>query len=125
MDELKVLVEMVSHLPAMAMWVLVGFWAYKVVVIGSLYGVIRFVAGGLFGYLKARKTEVQYQEIRPMLDGVCISGTVGALMGQLHRLRGVNVSIGSTYIHDSSVEWLRQAIDEKMDRDAATKSRAA
>ncbi len=121
MDELKLLIEMVSHLPAMAMWVLVGFWAYKVIFIGSVYGLIRFVASRLFDSIKWWKTAQEQKEIRPMLDGICITGTVQGLMTQLHRLRGINTGIQSQYIHDCSVEWLRHAIDEKMERDAAAK----
>ena len=43
MDELKILIGMVADLPQLAIWVLVAFYAYKVVVIGSVYGLLRFV----------------------------------------------------------------------------------
>jgi thiamine transporter ThiT len=42
MEELKLLVEMVSNLPAMALWVIAFFFGYKVLIVGSIYGVIRF-----------------------------------------------------------------------------------
>lgn len=35
MDELKLLIEMVSNLPSLAVWVLVGYLAYKVAVVGG------------------------------------------------------------------------------------------
>ncbi len=35
MEELKLLIEMVADLPQMALWVLVGFFVYKVVIVGS------------------------------------------------------------------------------------------
>lgn len=41
MDELKLLIELVASLPTMAIWVLVGFYIYKVTVIGSIYGLLR------------------------------------------------------------------------------------
>lgn len=48
MEELRLLVEMVADLPHMALWVVAAFFVYKVIVVGSIYGVIRFVAAGLF-----------------------------------------------------------------------------
>lgn len=120
MDELKLLIEMVAHLPAMALWVLVGFFVYKVAIIGSVYGVIRFVAGRLFDWLQAKKTrKVEYKEIRPMLEGMCIKAETERLIAQLHRLRGKGLSIASEYIHSSSVDWLREAIDDKIEKDRA------
>lgn len=116
MDELRLLIEMVSKLPAMAVWVLVGFYAYKVVIIGSIYGVIRFVAGRLFDWLQQRKArEVEYKEIRPMLDGMCIQAETDKLIAQLHRLRGKGLTIKSDYIHSQSIDWLRDAIDKKIE----------
>lgn len=119
MEELKMLVEMVAHLPAMAMWVLVGFFAYKVVVIGSVYGVIRFVTAQLFGWLTLRNSgAIGASDVRKLMDEFCVRGAVEPLMTQLKRLRGVNVAFDSKYIHESSVNWLRQAIEEKMERDS-------
>lgn len=120
MEELKLLISMVAELPAMAVWVLVGFFAYKVVIIGSVYGVIRFVAGRLFDWLQQRKArEVEYKEIRPMLDGMCIKAETDALIAQLHRIRGKGLSIQSEYIHAQSVHWLREAIDQKIESERA------
>jgi hypothetical protein len=120
MDELKLLIDLVSHLPAMALWVLVGFFAYKIVVIGSIYGVIRFVAGQLFDWLKQRK--VEYKEIRPMLEGMCIRTETDRFIAQLNRVRGRGTKAKTEYIHDCSVDWLRAAIDDKIAKDNLTGS---
>lgn len=119
MEELKLLVGMVASLPAMALWVIAFFFIYKVVVVGSIYGVIRFVADKLFEWLRQRK--VEYKEIRPMLDGMCIIGETERLIGQLHRIRGKGVKIHTEYIHSQSIDWLREAIDEKIERDTKEK----
>ena len=116
MDELKILVDMVANLPHMALWVLVGYLIYKVVVIGSIYGTIRFTVEKLHSYLTHRK--VEYKEIRPMLDGMCIKAASERLVAQLHRVRGRGVSIKTEYIHEQSVDWLREAIDDKIAKDA-------
>lgn len=122
MDELKLLIEMVAHLPAMALWVLVGFFAYKVVVVGSIYGVIRFVTARLFDWLQAKKVEIEHKEIRPMLDGMCVRAQTDRLIAQICRLKGKGVRIETDYIHNESVEWLRSAIDMKIASEAAPNS---
>lgn len=126
MEELKLLVEMVANLPAMALWVIAFFFAYKVVVVGSIYGVIRFVAEKLFAWLTTRKArEVEYKEMRPMLDGMCIKTETDSLVAQLNRLRGRGLTIESDYIHAQSVDWLREAIDAKIEADRVAKKKAA
>ena len=126
MEELKLLVEMVSNLPSMALWVIAFFFAYKVVVVGSIYGVIRFVAEKLFTWLTTRKArEVEYKEIRPMLDGMCIKTETDKLVAQLNRLRGRGLTIESDYIHAQGIDWLREAIDAKIEAERAAKKKAA
>lgn len=123
MEELKMIVDMVAKLPQMALWVLIGIWAYKVAVVGSIYGVIRFITEKTHSYLVTRKTaplEVKAVELRPVLDGMVITGELDALVAQLHRVRlHVNGTSALTYMHNNSVEWLRQAIDEKITKETA------
>ena len=42
MEELKLLIEAIAGLPTITLWVLVGYLVYKLAVVGSIYGVIRF-----------------------------------------------------------------------------------
>jgi hypothetical protein len=126
MEELKLLVEMVASLPSMALWVIAFFFIYKVAVVGSIYGVVRFTVGKIHDWLITRKTrEIEYKEIRPMLDGMCIKVATETLIAQLHRLRGKGIGIKSEYIHAQSVEWLRDAIDAKIADDAAKENAKA
>lgn len=115
MEELKVLVDMVAHLPAMALWVIAFFFAYKVIVVGSIYGVIRYVAEKMFAWLTAKKVNIETKEIRTTLDGMCIQGEADRLITQIHRIRGKGVSIKTDYVHTASVDWLREAIDAKIE----------
>lgn len=119
MNELKLLIDMVKDLPAMALWVLVGFWAYKVIFIGSCYGVIKLAISKTHDVLTTKK--IEYKEIRPMLDGICIRGETSTLISQLHRIKnkGTHLTDGEGYIHSKSVAWLREAIDEKEARELA------
>lgn len=119
MEELKALVEMVSKLPQLALWVCIGFWAYKVIVIGSIYGTLKFVVTKLHDYLVRRKTEFKTVEMRPTIDGMCIGGEADHLIAQLRRVVGKGTSINSSYVHRQSVNWLREAIDAKIEAEAA------
>lgn len=127
MEDLKLLIQMVSNLPSLAVWVLVGYLVYKVAVVGSIYGVLRFAIEKLHSYLVQRKVippEVKTVEVRSMLDGLAIPGLpVEALMIQLRRVVGKNLGIKSDYIHGQSVDWLREAIDDKIAKDLAAEKK--
>lgn len=102
MEELKILIGMVNQLPALALWVLVGFWAYKVICVGSIYGIIRFIVDKIHSY----KTKPIDYKIK--------SRTVNAevlhkLEVQIERLAG-----GGYYsmIGEKEVTWLKEKLDE-------------
>lgn len=102
MDELKLLIEMVANLPTMAMWVLVGFFAYKVIVIGSIYGLVRFFVDKLHNWLTSPKV------FKYKLGDMTINDDVMQdLVDQISRIRD-----GGSYIHASHVSKLKKAIDE-------------
>ncbi len=101
MDELKLLIEMVSNLPTLAVWVLVGYLVYKVAVLGSVYGVLRLVI------VKAHDWLTRPKIVNWELGNMCITGpTKDLLIEQLHRLRF------TSYIHESGAQILRAALDE-------------
>lgn len=104
MEELKIIVDMIASLPQMALWVLIGFWAYKVIIVGSIYGVIRFVADKIY-LIFTKPKEVS-------LGGIALNENVASfLIGQISRISSTN------YIHHSDVVWLADAITEKAQRD--------
>ena len=121
MEELKLLVQMVASLPTLAIWVVVAFYAYKISIIGSVYGVIRFVALKLHDWAITKKAEIilppRVQEIHfaDIFLGVTITAdeTMANLTRQIKRLQGIKTN--STYIHKADVDWLREAIDAKLD----------
>lgn len=120
MEEIKTLISLVKDLPHTALWVIAAIFAYKTIIVGSIYGVIRLVVERLYQWAIARKArEVEYKEIRPLLDGICIKAETDTLIAQLHRLRGRGTGIDSQYIHSQSVDWLRRAIDAQIDADGA------
>ena len=115
MEELKLLITMVADLPSLAIWVLVAFYAYKVAIIGSIYGVIRFAIDRLHSWLTTPKHTLNTVDITAVINGLTITqdGSHAGLIAQLERLRGKGVGIDSNYIHQASVKWLREAIDAK------------
>ena len=108
MNELKELVGLINSLPQIALWVMVGFWAYKVIVVGSVYGVIRLAIGkGYDAYTKPREF---------FLGDMCVSKAVEAdLKNELAR----GLQYGHAYLNVADAEWIRQAISEKRDREIA------
>ena len=105
MEELKLLISMVNDLPALAIWVLIGYLIYKITVIGSIYGVIRLIIVKMHDVLMDRKSVVKPGEIP------CIDDTVhAALIMQLRRLKT------TVYIHNSDVQNLANAIDKMQEK---------
>jgi hypothetical protein len=122
MEEIKSLIELVAKLPTMAIWVIALFWAYKVVVVGSIFGVIRFGIAKLHDYLVQRKTippEIKRVEVQALIGGICIGSEVEPLMAQIHRVVGKGIGIQTQFVHRQSVSWLREAIDDKVAKDTA------
>ncbi len=55
MEELEQLILLIGKLPTLAIWVLVGFFAYKTIVIGSTYGIIRLAIVKIHDWLTYKK----------------------------------------------------------------------
>lgn len=104
MDELKVLIEMLAGLPNTILWVLVGYLIYKLVILGSIYGVLRLLIEKAHDWLTRPKV-VQWD-----LEGVTMGmNTKSAIAEQISRLG--QRSFGQGYVHFEDVERLRKALD--------------
>lgn len=121
MDELKLLIEAVAGLPTMTLWVLVGYLIYKLAVIGSTYSLVRFSIEKVHNYMVKPKHELVDRTIDVKGISITTDGTFDRLTAQLHRIVGKRTGIASRYIHDCSVDWLREAIDAKEVADARAK----
>jgi hypothetical protein len=118
MEEIKMLVDMVAHLPEMALWVIAAFWAYKVVVIGSIYGVIKLAINKAHSWLTTPKYKLV--ELRHEIDGICLD-CGPQILAQLRRL--IRKDQGLNFLHGSEADWLREAIDEKVAREQAGRNK--
>jgi hypothetical protein len=105
-DEIKELIGMLEKLPSLALWVIAAFWAYKVIFIGSIYGLIRFAIDK--GHSWAVNPKRRLIEIDVVLDGEVMPESKLALISELRRLK----SPGLSFIHGSDVDRLRAAIDK-------------
>lgn len=104
MDELKLLIETVANLPTLTLWVLGGYLIYKLAILGSLYGTIRYVANK---FVEWRININIPQKKEYVLQGLTINEPVALLLtAQLTRL------VSTNYIHSSDVIKLKNALDE-------------
>lgn len=118
MNELKILIDALAELPDMAIWAMVLFFAYKLLVMGSIMGVIGLGLRRLFDWLELKKNPPPFFETVKFGDNlrkIMIKDLSDPLLSQLRRIVG-KASYSSEYIHESDVEWLKEAIDEKMER---------
>ena len=115
MEELKLLIGMVADLPTMAIWVLLFFFIYKVTIIGSVFGLIKLFIVKLHSYLVTPKHEIKEIDVYGVLHGEIITGELNDLLMQIMRLKGVK-SFSNNYIRADDVAWLKEAIDEKLEK---------
>jgi hypothetical protein len=114
MEELKLLIEAVAGLPTLTLWVLLGYLIYKLAVIGSVYGVVRFGIEKIHDWLTSRH---KVKDVRPMIDRVCITGCADQLITLIQSLANVSTRAKTGYVHSSDVEWLEAAVREKKVRE--------
>ncbi len=113
MEELKELINMVANIPSMALWVIAAFWAYKVIVIGSVYGLIRFGIDKLYSYLTNPKTVIIKSRVG---DEVVNEEVEQAILNMVRECRGI-ASGSNVYFHSPDLAWIQTAIREKKEKD--------
>lgn len=113
MEALQLLVEMVKELPDMAVWVILAFFFYKAIIVGSIYGVIKHVATKIHDAVVAKKREVKEVDVNAILNGMTITDELDGLIFQISRIKGARSTTGK-FIHRCDIEWLTEAIDEKL-----------
>ena len=116
-------INALSETPSLAVWALVVVYAYKAIVVGSIYGVIRFCVTQLRVVMTTPKHTLEKVEIEAKLRSLTIPDCHEDLIAQIDRLAGVHVrtavdkSYLNKYIHKADVRWLREAIDAKLEKD--------
>ena len=115
MEELQLLVGMVSELPSMALWVIAFFFVYKVVIVGSIWGVIKLAIVKAHAWATTPKHKLEIVDIVAKMNEITVDSPY-KLITQIERLKGIK-SFSNTYIRADDVKWLEEAIDEKLIND--------
>jgi len=118
---------MVSGLPTMAIWVIVFYFVYKVIIVGSIYWVIKLGIRKLHDVLtKKKELDIINNEYTwDYASRICIAGDTAKRLVEtaLNKCKGKGISIGSPYIHEQSAQWLLDAITEKEQRETEQKAK--
>lgn len=119
-EELKQLLEIVKDLPHLVMWVLAGLLLYKIIFIGSVFGVIRLTITKLYDFgvtYKLKPKIVQYQIDKHLISTSENKDNFISLLEEMKIATGV-------YIHDSDIRLVRDLIATyKMEKEIARKKR--
>jgi len=108
-EALKDMVEIVKHLPEYTIWVLIGLLAYKLFVVGSIYGCIRLAINRLSEYLMRERVEV----VKFDLEGHFLSkADKHALLALLEALKYGYGGSSTNYISSAAMNDLREAVEK-------------
>lgn len=107
LEEIKELVHLINSLPQLALWVMIGFWAYKVIIVGSVYGLIRFTVDKLHSWLTKPKVVKQEWTWRTVYfaDPEGVEGLMRQIANDLHP----DSENGYRMIYTSDIKALREA----------------
>lgn len=117
MEELKQLIELVIKLPNTALWILAGYAIYKLAIVGSIYGTVRFTVEKLHDayVVKVSKLNEPKKVVYSWKEGVePISEEVKAqVINALLRLKA-QVHSGSQfdYVHASFATTLDKIVND-------------
>ncbi len=99
---------LLEKLPELSIWILCGILFYKVIFLGSIFGIIRLFINKFHDYLKGeKKTTISLDKHFIMHD------TTPGLFLELI----ASIPKATNYIHSQNVEWAIEAIREKKERD--------
>lgn len=116
MDEiLKAVTNALVQTPSLALWVLVIIYGFKVVVVGSVYGTIRFVIDRMHSAYLTPKHTLKVVDIEYRIKEMSITNPdqfIAQLERVARRIPGTGCRLGHT-----DLAWLTSAIDEKLLKD--------
>ena len=112
MDELKVLIEALAEMPTLAIWVVAMYFFFKIVVIGSVYGVIRYVTMQIHDWaVKKKEPDLIVKQNNMVLDGKFIT-SLRDDPSEFERLMKRLPARDLSYIFESDINMVHVALDE-------------
>ena len=117
MEELQMLVDMVKDLPGMALWLVAFYFFYKVMIVGSVYSVIRLgIAATKETFLKwGTGDRVVKLETNSM--GTLFMEEAYIRMPELRDAVNNRKHSAGSYIHDRDMQYIIDAVKEKTERE--------
>lgn len=128
-SELKMIIDLLEGMPELAMWALVFFLGYKLVMYLAVTGTIYKLAS--LAIHKIHDMYVKDKPVRPIVEvkrevvnvikerkgirSLALNEEVyGEMVRLLERVKAREGNSGLTYLHTSDVEWLELAIEAKI-----------
>jgi len=116
MELLDQLVKVLEQAPHLAVWVFVIIYGYKVIIVGSIYQVIRFGftcikdmhSKSKEALLQTNKLEAEKYVRGHFIDDATFEDFM-SLLGNLHYIDGDSMR---SYIHSGAIRKLRQLVEE-------------
>ena len=106
-EALKEIVAIIEKLPHMALWILAGLLFYKVVIIGSWFGIAKLLIERTHSYLT--RPPIPKPPEQMYLDDVLCMVPRQRLIEVLRKIPNLSVY---RYIHASHLDWLETAVIE-------------
>lgn len=118
MEELKQLIELVLKLPNTALWILAGYLVYKLAVVGSIYGTIKFTVDKIHSWATKPKIAVYTwkEGIEPINQE-----TKDSIIASLLRLKSSPKVFNSRYVHSDFAELLEKLVNDYISSGQAKK----
>lgn len=119
-----VVVSALKESPSLALWVLAILYGFKVVVVGSIFGVVRLFINKCYAAYITPKHTLTVIDVEARLRSMVINDCHEGLIAQIERIknsRRTGLGNSNSYIHASDVYWLKEAIDNKLELDEKSK----
>ena len=120
MEELKLLIEAVAELPELAIWVVAMYFFFKLAIVGSIFGVVRFFILKLHDVLqrrydaliKEKEPNVVVKQHNIMIHDRFISSIRNDDNGEFERLINRMIRPRLSYIFPDDISRVHKALDE-------------
>lgn len=118
MNELSELIKAIAGLPHLAIWAIAIFYGYKVAVVGSIYGVIRFVATKCADVMTKRAEREHVVKVAHLQETFVNQATAESMDALLREVRAASHKYGrSDYVHTHMIDVLRDAYRASLEGD--------
>jgi len=129
-EELKSVIDIIKGMPHMVMWVLAGLLFYKVIVIGSIFGLLKICILKFHDVLTKPKPDQKITELYDISGHFINKQNVQVLMSLIEDIKHhtnkadepEDPRYRSNYIHQSDMNWFICAVQEKKQREAKVES---